>query len=263
VAWTYEPVTGGGAIATRTVGAADGALGTETVLYASAYENYPDIAYDPRRDRFLVVSWHIEPGRHDVYGRFAGADGAPLGDVIPIAASAEFEGGDGIGLAYSREADAYVSVFQATTTEIWASHVSGDGVPSAPIEATRGARMGTYAPRIAAELGAPRWLLVTSADFDRIVVQGVEAPAVPVPDAGVREEDAGASHDAGSPIDAGSGIDARVDADAGGRTAVTSGCACRSATTPASRGGLVALLAACVVGGARRRACQRRRRRTS
>jgi hypothetical protein len=241
VAWTYEPVGAPagmrGSIAGRSVGAADGSLGAETVLYASDYENYPDIAYDPGRDRFLVVSWHIGPG-HDVHGRLVAPDATPIGEVIPIAASADFEGGDGIGVAYSREADAYVSVFQSTTTEIWAMPVSGEGVPGTVIEATRGARMGTYAPRIAAEDGAPRWLLVASFDFDRIGAQVLEAPAVAQPDAGTME-DAGAS----APDASAAPPDGATAPDAGGRAPVTGGCGCSHGARPAALPPLLALFA--------------------
>ncbi|MDQ3033832.1 MAG: hypothetical protein M3Y87_15555, partial [Myxococcota bacterium] len=184
IAWTYEPVTGGGSIATRRMTASDGALGEEHVLYASTFENYPDLAYDARRDRFFVVSWHIGPGEHDVWGRFADTSGAPIGEVIPVAASAGFEGGDGIGVAYNREADAYTVVYQTDDLDVWGSAMTGDGMPGASFEITTGARMGSYAPRVAAEDGAPRFLVVASLDFDRIVAQGLDAPAVALPDAG-------------------------------------------------------------------------------
>lgn len=226
VAWSYEGPAGGGAIAGRTVGAADGALGEERVLYSSAFENYPDITYDDRRDRFLVASYHIDPGP-DVVGRLIDGDGTPLGDVIPIAAGPDFEGGDGIGVAYNRAADSFVAVYQSTTMEIWASPVSGEGVPGTRIEATSGARMGSYAPRIAADPSAPLLRLTTSYDFDRIAVQALELPAVIEPDAGIEPGDAG-DLDAG--IRDASGLDA-PGRDVGARPGVASGCGCRAGTS--------------------------------
>jgi hypothetical protein len=231
VAWAYEPTTGGGSIATRTVGAASGALGEERVLYASDFENYPDIAYDSRRDRFLVISWHIAPGGvNDVWGRFADPTGAPVGEVIVVAGTPDFEGGDGVGVGYSAGADAYVAVFQSTTTEIWAVPVSGEGVPGTKIEATSTARMGSYAPRIAGDDAAPRWLAVSSHDFDRVVSQVLEGPAVEFPDAGPRPGvDASAGSDAGVSSDGGAGRDGgggRSDAGRRPPTGASGGCSC-------------------------------------
>jgi hypothetical protein len=230
VAWTHEPVEGGGTIATRAVSAADGALGSEAILYASEYENYPDIAYDPTRDRFLVVSWHIGPGP-DLYGRFADATGAAVGEVIPIAATDAFEGGDGLGVAYSREADGYVAVFQSDSTEIWAAFVNGDGTPEPSLEATRGARMGSYSPKVAAVPGSPRFLVATSADYDRIVTQVLEVPAASRPDAGAGVVDGGPGGDAGFARDA-SASDAPRGV-ARPTSAMSDGCACGVA--PAGR----------------------------
>ena len=252
IAWAHEPVEGGSTISTRTVSAGGGALGSETILYASEYEHYPDIAYDPTRDRFLVVSWHIGPGP-DLYGRFADPAGAPVGEVIPIAATEAFEGGDGVGVAYSREADGYVAVFQSDSTEIWAAFVDGEGSSEPSLEATRGARMGSYSPKVAAVAGAPRFIVATSADYDRIVTQVLEVPAAARPDAGTGLVDGGAGGDAAGARDASASGDAWRGADRP-TSAVADGCACgvaQSSPVPAWLGAL-ALIALVRLLGRRR-----------
>jgi MYXO-CTERM domain-containing protein len=117
---------------------------------------------------------------------------------------------------------------------------------------TTTARMGSYAPRIAGDDALPRWLVVTSHDFDRIATQVVEAPPVALPDAGVPPPDGGRA-------DGGAGVDdgAVIDRDGGPVRppgGASSDCDCHVAGQPRSVAGSVAVIFAAVARRRRRRA---------
>lgn len=145
--------------------------------------NYPEVAHDPERDRFLSIAW-VNEGNADVHGRLFQSDGTPIGERIAIAATDGFEGGDGIGLAFDAGLDWYLAVYQGPETpgrtqEAWAAPVDVDGVAAPQFQATTAAAQnGIYQPRVAAD-GQGHFLIVTVVDYARIDAQLVlgEVPA--------------------------------------------------------------------------------------
>lgn len=259
---TREPGSLKMAINAQRVAVSTGALvGGTSELYASnGLNNYPEVARDSNRDRFLAISWLSETNP-DVAGRLFGPDGIPIGDRIAIAASSGFEGGDGIGLAFDSGADSYLAVYQGPETpgvvqEVWASPVSPDGTPGAAFQVTSAAgSKGVYQPRVASD-GSGRFLVVTVVDYTRIAGQLVSMPVVVKPDAGT---DAGASGgSAGGGGAAGAGQGAGGQSGSAGRGSVTEadeGCGCRAAS---ARGGAWTLLCLVGLGLARLRRSSRR-----
>jgi MYXO-CTERM domain-containing protein len=145
--------------------------------------NYPEVAHDPERDRFLSIAW-VHEGNADVHGRLFESDGTTIGERIAVAASEGFEGGDGIGLAFDDGLDWYLAVYQGPETpgraqEVWAAPVDIDGVPAPQFQATTAAAQnGIYQPRVTSD-GEGRFLVVTVVDYARIDGQFVvgEVPA--------------------------------------------------------------------------------------
>jgi hypothetical protein len=94
VAWDHEPNDNHGHIRGRRISAAAGdLLGEPFDIATSGSDNRSAIAYDSSRERWLVQynSSRTRGNSYDQFGRFVAADGT-LGDEIPIATSAAFEG---------------------------------------------------------------------------------------------------------------------------------------------------------------------------
>ena len=233
----------------------DSTVGEGFELFASnGLANYPEVAYDARREQYLSISWFIE-SNSDVAGRLAAADGAPIGDRIPVAASAGFEGGDGIGLAFDPAADSYLAVFQGPETpgepqQVWAAPVGGDGAPRESFQVTSGSvDKGVYQPRVASD-GAGRFLVVTVVDYLHIDGQFVKMDVEQGAATGAGGAGGGSGTGAGDGGDGESADDAAAVPDGGG-------CGCMTAPShrPGERLPLLAALLA-LFASARRRDCR-------
>jgi hypothetical protein len=248
------------AISAARVAVGGAVIGSSELYALDGLNNYPEVAADPDRDRYLAVSW-VNGGNPDVGGRLVSGDGTPLGDPLAVAASAGFEGGDGIGVAFDRGAATYLAVFQGPESagqvqQVWGAPVAADGSVGGSFQITTStAENGVYQPRAAAD-GAGRFLVVTVADYARIDAQWVTFPIAP--DGGSGSGGSGGSAGSGAGGSAGSGA-----ADGGppsrGGTTSDDGCGCR---IPAGERGGSALVAVALMAGlrARRRAARSTRR---
>ncbi|MGE3843885.1 MAG: hypothetical protein AB7I50_20115 [Vicinamibacterales bacterium] len=143
-------------------------------LYGSAgLNNYPEIAYDSRRNQYMVITWYItKSGGADVWGSFADASLNPVGNLMPVAAQPWFEGGDGIGLSYNSGADAYLAAFQGPSKDTLATGVTGAGDIQLEFRAmVTGAVSDIFQPQIAADHGQAQWFIASSVDFNRVMGQ--------------------------------------------------------------------------------------------
>jgi hypothetical protein len=175
VAHMYEPPSGGQFARLVRVKAGSGEVLGGNNLYGSAgLNNYPEIAYDSRRNRYLVITWYFTSNA-DVWGMMADGNLNPASSLIPVAAEGWFEGGDGIGLAYNHSGDTYLAAFQGPSRDTLAAGVSGDGIPHLEFRAmVTGARNDIYQPQIAADAGQARWLIAASVDYNRVMGQIIE-----------------------------------------------------------------------------------------
>ena len=152
--------------------------------------NYPEVAYNASADQYLVISWYLTlSGGADVWGRLIAGDGTPLGNLIPVAANTFFEGGDGIGLAFNSASNTYFAAFQGPSKEAIGVQISAAGVPGSVFRVTvSGAKSDNFQPRVAADPGRKRFLVVSNVDFARLVGQlidptgsGTPPPTTPAP----------------------------------------------------------------------------------
>jgi hypothetical protein len=176
VALMFEPPSGGQYARLVRVKPGSGAvLGANNLYGSGGLNNYPEVAYDARRNRYLVITWYFTSNA-DVWGQFADASLQPIGNLIPVAANPWFEGGDGIGLAFNSNADSYFAAFQGPSRDTLGVSVSGDGTPDTVFRAmVSGAGNDIFQPQVAADTGTARWMIATSVDYNRVLGQILEA----------------------------------------------------------------------------------------
>ena len=161
--------------AAAAVSTSGGVVHPREPVYEGVYDNYPEVAHDPVTDRYLVVTWHVVGPAIDVYGHLVGADGLPFGTLLPIAASSDFEGGDGIGVAFQPRTGTYLVTYQGPADDTWAVEVDGAGAVSTPFAVieTPG-RLNTQS-RVVADALRARWLVTTNVDYTTVAGRFVEA----------------------------------------------------------------------------------------
>jgi len=155
------------------IAAGSGAILSRTPLYYGIYNNYPEVAYNPNSNQYLVITWTVSGNGPDVYGTIINGDGNPTG-LRPIAGNAFFEGGDGIGLAYNAVSGTYFAVFQGPSRDTLGVEIDGAGTPATVFRAmVSGASPNgdIFQPRVAAAANSGRWLISTSVDFNRVSTQ--------------------------------------------------------------------------------------------
>jgi hypothetical protein len=185
VAVAYEPGYSG--VGMRRVKAGTGALLGWTHLYGSAFEQYPEIAYNSDDNQYLVVTWHgSNPWM--LHGQRASAAGAPIGGILALAASG---GGDGVGLSYNPVANAYFAVYQSQYNgDVWGTLISGAGAPGAQFQVTVSGTGLSVKPQSAPSTATGRWLVAASRAYIDTMSQLVQhggggttptPPAAPTP----------------------------------------------------------------------------------
>ncbi len=249
IAYTHEPSGGPMSIWGRRVSVANDvpAAPANELYTGSGLNNYPEIAFDPERERHLAISW-LSEGNPDVAGQLLSADGSPIGARLAIAATSGFEGGDGIGLCFDAAADAYLAVYQGPETpgqaqQVWASAIDVDGQSFAQFQVTESdVQNGIYQPRVASD-GNGRLLVVTVADHQRVDGQFVELEISADGGAGAGGS-GGGSWDAGAGASSGAAGGASGSAGGGSTSNDDGGCGCRAAPrAPSGASVTVALLA--------------------
>lgn len=238
VVYVTEPQEGTQVVAGRRVSAATGEPVSDRLdLYSNdGLNHYPEVAYDSNSNQYLAVTWWGGEGGGDVYGARVDGEGQRIGDVIPAAATPIFEGGDGIGLGFSAEADAWLAVFQGPdesdgTHEVYGVEVRSDGVPGEVFMVTRTlAPLGVYQPRAVADPDSPRWLVVTVVDYARVDGQFVDSEVAGDDDTGGDDDSAPADDDASD--DDAVGGDDDEDVRQAEEDWAPEGCACATGPPP-------------------------------
>jgi hypothetical protein len=91
----------------------DGALvaGAAFSLTVTGYQGYPDVAYDPDRDRYLAVWEDDQPGTPgtDIYGQVISADGSLLGSDFALSSASGYQY-DPV-LAYGQASEVYLAAW--------------------------------------------------------------------------------------------------------------------------------------------------------
>jgi hypothetical protein len=157
-----------------------GALLGSAALYSGTSENYPQIAYNPESNEYLVSSWD---GTFPwfVHGRRVRPDLTPVSGVLTLATQA---GGQGLGLAYNTNTNTYLGVHQhPLTDQIFGMTISSAGVPSSQFLVMT-VTAQTPEPQAAASTRTGRWLSVASAGFKAAatqLMQGSEGASAPPP----------------------------------------------------------------------------------
>lgn len=172
VAYMHE-VTLQTAAGTRIDAFSGNVLGTNGIYAGIGLNNYPEVAYNSRDDEYLIVTWYFSTGGPDVWGHRVDGSGAPIGDRIPVAANAFFEGGDGLGLAYNPASHSYLAVMQSAgvtdpvpgTGEAFGVQISAAGMPGQVFYATNSRPRSTiFQPRVAADPASGSFLVVANVD---------------------------------------------------------------------------------------------------
>ncbi len=142
----------------------------------SVFEGYPEIAYDSRRNRYLVITWHTS-SPWVIHGVLTDGNATPLTGTLTLAS---LSGGDGIGLAYSPVTDSYLGVFQSQLNdEVWGAEINVHGGPSSPFQITASGTRLAPQPMPAADLLRPRWLTVAPNGLANVMGQFVGVGAIP------------------------------------------------------------------------------------
>lgn len=160
------------------------------MLYEAEFNNYPEVAYNSNANEYLAISYVnsavLGVGGGDVLGRRVNGSGQPIGPVLPVGATANFEGGDGIGLAFNAKTNSYLAVFQGVGDLTHASEVMANGAVHPVFMAMTG--NPTYQPKVAADSERGRWLIVNSTGFTQSSVQLIASsgagPIAPAPGGG-------------------------------------------------------------------------------
>ncbi len=253
VAFTTEPVDNQQTVAlSRIAVGSDAPLGAPVpFIVTTGLANYPEIACDPDSGRCLVICYYFANGP-DVWGRMLGPDGQPEGDVIPIAASPGFEGGDGIGLAFNSATQTFLAVYQGPESsgqlqQVYASEIGLDGVSGPSFQATTAnGSVGVYQPRVAARSGFAEWSVVLSVDYTHVDLQRIQGQAAPVEnDGGIPTLDSGLPDGGGS-----GGVDSGPPPSNASNDG--SGCGCRTTREPTGSAIAWSLLLALAVARRRR-----------
>jgi hypothetical protein len=158
-------------VATQRVQPGTGALiGGRSTLYGSAFDQYPEIAYNRWRNEYLAVTWGWSGNTWALRGLRASGNAQPLGSASVIMALKG--GGDGIGLAFNQVSGSYLAVYLSQiNNEIWGVEISGGGAPGTQAQMTStGTRLATQ-PRAAGATINNKWLLVASDAYTRVMGQ--------------------------------------------------------------------------------------------
>lgn len=178
VAYNFEEGPGSYVAAQRVQPGTGALIGGRSTLYGSAFEQYPEIAYDSLRNQYLAITWNISSGWM-VHGALADGSANPVTGILSLALSG---GGDGIGIAFSPATANYFSVFQSQRNdEMWGAEVGGGtGAPFTQFQVTVSGTKLTVQPRAAADpLGRTRFLTISADNNSRIIGQFVGYGAPP------------------------------------------------------------------------------------
>jgi hypothetical protein len=183
VVYYFESSGGTNAVGAQRVKAGTGALiGGRSTLYASTFDQYPEVAYNSDQNQYLAITWGYSGGSWMLRGRLADGNAQPLGaSSVPLAVQG---GGDGIGLAYNPVSNTYLGVFLSQkNAEIWGVQVNGGGVPGAQAQLTVSGTTLATQPQAAGSSAVGYWVMVASEGYKRVMGQLVSqsAPAAPPP----------------------------------------------------------------------------------
>ena len=178
VAYNFEEGPGSYVGAQRVQPGTGALIGLRSTLYGSAFEQYPEIAYDPLHNQYLAITWNIGGGWM-LHGALADGSANPVTGILPLALSG---GGDGIGIAFNPATNTYFSVFQSTRNDemFGAEIVGGTGAPFTQFQVTVSGTRLTVQPRAAADpLGRTRFLTIAADNNSRIIGQFVGSGPMP------------------------------------------------------------------------------------
>lgn len=180
VAYYQELSNGLSTVAGKRVQAGSGGILGGNTMYASVFEQYPEVAYNTRTNQYLAITWGFSGGSTwMLHGQLADANANPIGGVLPLAVNG---GGDGVGLAYNSKTNTFFAVYLSQkNNEVWGVSVGPDGVPGAQFQVTvSGTKLATQ-PRVAGSTKDPRFIAVASNGYGSVMAQVVQdGPAAPV-----------------------------------------------------------------------------------
>jgi hypothetical protein len=175
VVYYFESSGGTNSVGAQRLKPGTGALiGGRSTLYASTFDQYPEVAYNRRQNEYLAITWGSSGSGWMLKGRLVDGNGQPLGSgTIPLAVGG---GGDGIGLAYNYVTNTYLGVFLSQkNAEIWGVQVKGSGVPGTQIQVTASGTALATQPQAAGSAAAGRWMVVASEGYKRVMGQLVSS----------------------------------------------------------------------------------------
>lgn len=231
VVWTTEPLDNQQTVAfARIPTSADAALGPPSAYWThTGLNNYPEVACDPSSGSCLAITY-FNQGNPDVWGCKLEPDGTPS-EPFAVAATPEFEGGDGLGVAFNASTQSWLAVFQGPeapgeTQEAFGTEVTSTPAAEFQVSTAKG-QSGIYQPRVAAHSSKPEFFVAMSVDYTHVGLQKVMGQGISIPtDAG----SGGGSADSGG---GGGGIAGNGTVTRGGTEDDDGGCGCR--TSPARR----------------------------
>lgn len=157
-------------------GAAVGAL--RDLTGPIAFAKVTDVAYDAAAGAVIATWYQVRDGVRGFAAQRFGGDGEPLGAsgtvFVPHGSY------DGYDLAWSPATGTSFAAFHGETASAMGAELD-DGLRYAtPFAVTAsGSRNGDYLPRVVAHPSRPLWLVLSSADYARVVLQRVTWRGVP------------------------------------------------------------------------------------
>lgn len=151
-------------------GAAVGAL--RDLTGAIAFAKVTDVAYDAASGAVIASWYQVRDGLRGFAAQRFGGDGEPLGASATV--FAPHGSYDGYDLAWSPTTGTSFAAFHGESANDMGAELDDTLRSSTPFAVTAsGSRNGDFLPRVVAHPSRPMWLVLSSADYARVVLQRV------------------------------------------------------------------------------------------
>jgi hypothetical protein len=134
-----------------------------------------DIEVDTAAGQVIATWYEVRDGTPGFGAQRFSADGTPT--TGPLIIFAPFGSYDGYDLAFSAVTGTSLAAFHGTEVAAFTAELAPDLSSSPPVPlGLGGAAFGVYLPRVVAHPTAPAWLVASTPDYARVVVQRISRP---------------------------------------------------------------------------------------
>ena len=139
---------------------------------AIAFAKVTDVAYDAASGAVIASWYQVRDGLRGFAAQRFGGDGEPLGASATV--FAPHGSYDGYDLAWSPTTGTSFAAFHGESANDMGAELDDTLRSSTPFAVTAsGSRNGDFLPRVVAHPSRPMWLVLSSADYARVVLQRV------------------------------------------------------------------------------------------